>query len=336
MNGRLPWITGALALLLSACGASPSGPAATGAAGPPVKLTVSYSNVIASNLPEWFAREAGIFQKNGLEVDLELIEGGSRGVAALLAGQTQLAHLGGSEVLSAAAQGGDLVVLATLTPVYPYLFYVPASVRDINDLKGKRVGVVTVGGSYDIATRVALSQLGLVPDKDVTVIPTGSVSSVTAALLSGAIQGGMSQPPDSLVLEARGFRPLFDLAKLQLPSANTTITTMRAYLVSHRDVIQRYVDSIVEAIARARKDKPAAVTVMKKYFKSEDGPAMSATYDYYVGKVIPALPYARPDQFTDAAAQLGKKNEKVRTFDVSRLLDDSFVKSAESRGLAKK
>ncbi len=154
-----------LALLLGACSGAPSGPAPGGSPGPPVKLSVSYSNVIASNLPEWVAREAGIFQKNGLDVDLQLIEGGSRGVAALLSGQTQIAQLGGSEVLSAAAEGGDLVVLGTLVPVYPYLFYVPSSVNDIKDLKGKTVGVVTVGGSYDIATRVALRKLGLIPIK---------------------------------------------------------------------------------------------------------------------------------------------------------------------------
>ncbi len=301
-----------------------------------MKLSVSYSNVIASNLPEWFAREAGIFQKNGLDVDLQLIEGGSRGVAALLSGQTQIAQLGGSEVLSAAAEGGDLVVLGTLVPLYPYLFYVPSSVNDISDLKGKKVGVVTVGGSYDIATRVAFKKLGLIPDRDVTLIATGSVTNVTAALLSGAIQGGMSQPPDSLALDARRFHPLFDLAKLQLPAANTTIATTRPYMASHRDVLQRYVDSIVEAIARARKDKTYAITVLQKYFKSEDSKAMSAAYDYYVGKVIPALPFPKPDQFADAVDQLGQKNAKVRNFEVAKILDESFVKSAEARGLAKK
>src|SRR5438132_615504 len=91
----------ALALVITACQAgsatappsAPAAPASAAAAPAPaaVALKVSYSNVIADNLPEWMAYEAGIFKQNGLDVELTNIAS-SNGVAALLAGQIQMAH----------------------------------------------------------------------------------------------------------------------------------------------------------------------------------------------------------------------------------------------------
>ncbi|MFI5267459.1 MAG: hypothetical protein ACHQ7M_08795 [Chloroflexota bacterium] len=75
--------------------------------------------------------------------------------------------------------------------------------------------------------------------------------------------------------------------------------------------------------------------VLKKNLKSDDDQAMSATYDYYVGEVIPKLPYPKADQLGDAEDELSVGNDAVRRVDLSKLLDDSFVKSAAQRGLDK-
>jgi len=298
------------------------------------KLTVSYSNVIATNLPLWVAKEAGIFDRHGLDADVVLIES-IQGIAALIAGNTHVAHIGGSEVLSAAAGGADLVIVGGTVPVWPYVLMVAPEIKTPADLKGKTLAIAGVGGSYDIAVRVALPRIGLVPDKDVSIIATGSVANATAALLSGAVQGTMSQPPDTLVLEPKGFHPLINLAELKLPTANNTIATTRKFLDANRDVAQRYVDSIVEAIAKEKNERAFAISVLGKYLKTTDERALNATYDFYVGTVFPAAPFARKEQFNDAIEQLGKKNPAVRTFDVAKILDESFVQSAVDRGVGR-
>jgi ABC-type nitrate/sulfonate/bicarbonate transport system substrate-binding protein len=152
---------------------------------------------------------------------------------------------------------------------------------------------------------------------------------------SGAIQGGMSFPPESLTLEAEGFHTLVDLAALKAPSNIGTTSFNRQYLNANKPIVQKYADSVVQAIARARKDKPFTEQVLKKYHKIDDQKALDATYDFFVGSVIPALPAPEPDQYTDSIAILGEKNEKVKGFDVSKMLDDSFIKNAGARGLDK-
>jgi len=323
----------AFAMLLTACGAAPAASPASQA--PPDKLTVAFSNITGDNLAPWLAKEAKIFDRNRLDVELLSISGGSATNAALLSGQVQLAHLGGSEVLSAASRGADLVIIANHAPVYPYVLMVQANIKSINDLKGQKIGISNPGGSADIATRSLLRREGLDPDKDVTLQPLGSHANRTAALLTGRVQAGVDDPPDSAKLEAKGLHALYDLAAQKLPTANTVIAGQRSWINSHHDIAQRYVDSIVQASALAKKDKAQAVGALKKYFKSEEDEALGKAADFFTKEVLPSLPYPEPEQFAPAKAVLGAKNEKVRNFDVASILDSSFVKSAADRKLDK-
>jgi NitT/TauT family transport system substrate-binding protein len=297
-------------------------------------IRIGYSNIAGDELPVWVALDQGYFARHGLNVDAQLLSGGANTVAGLLSGQIQIAQAGGSEALNASANGADLVVVATLAPVYPYVFEVTSDIVTVNDLIGKKVGVATFGGSADVATRVVLRQAGVNPNDDVAIIATGSAQNRTAALLSGAIQGGMAGgPPDTLDLEAHGLHPLFDLAALKLPAANTTVMAQRSWVNANRPVVQRYVDSLIEATAHLKQDKPGSVAVLKAYYQSDNDESMGAAFDFHAGEVLATLPYPRPEQFADAMEQLSQSNPRVREVDLSRLLDPSFVQDAVDRGL---
>ena len=303
---------------------------------PQASVKMGYSNIAGAELGLWYALDTGAFAARNLDVDAELVAGGANTMAALLAGQLQLADAGGSEALSAVASGADLVVVATLSPVYPYVFEVIPEIQTTEDLIGKKIGVATLGGSADVATRIALRSAGLDPGKDVTIVATGSAQNRTAALASGAIQGGMvGGPPETLEVEARGLHPLMDLAALKLPAANTSVVVQRAWLQANRGVVQRYIDSLIDAVSRLKNDKPRAVAVLKSYFKTDDDAAMSASYDFFANEVLPVLPYPKPEQFKDGQEQLGATNPKVLEVSLDNLLDASFVQNAADRGLGK-
>jgi NitT/TauT family transport system substrate-binding protein len=301
-------------------------PAAAG----PATLRVSYSNVIADNLPEWMALEGGFFKQHGLDVQLDNIAS-STGIPALLSGQVQVAQLGGSETLSAAAGGGDLVIIAIIGGVYPFVFMAPASIASVDQLKGRKIGVSNIGSSSDIATRVMLRNVGLDPEKDVSIVAVGSLENRMAALLNGAIDGGVAQPPDQLALEDKGFHVIYDLAAQKLPSVGTAVVVQRMWLNSNHDVAQRYIDSLVEAIAKSRSDRETAIKVLQKYLKNDDARALGVTYDFFVGQVTPQYPVIREEQFTDAIQLLSATNDKIKTFPVASILDNSLVQSAIDR-----
>src|SRR5437899_6640164 len=204
-------------LLSSACGggaAAPSGAptsAAAATASPkpsPVKIVSSYGNVTPSNLAPFMAKELGLFEKYNLNVDLSLISGGNASSAALLSGQVQVANFGGTEAMSAYAGGGDVRAVALFVPVTPWQLLAKPDYKQPSDLKGKVVGVASIGGSAYIAAVTALQQIGLDPQKDVTIQAFGDTAKLAAAMLGGAAYAGPGHPPDTTALLAAGFKPI--------------------------------------------------------------------------------------------------------------------------------
>lgn len=320
-----------LALLAAGCGGGGNSGTSSGS----TAFTAGYSNVSADDLAAWVAADGGYFKKNGIDVNLTLISGGSRTMAALLSGEIQVSQQGGSEALASTAGGADVVVIGTLAPVYPYKFEVQSNIQSTADLKGKKIGISNVGGSSDIATRIALPKMGLDPDKDVNIVEVSSHANRTAALLSGALAGAVDDPPDSVTLEAKGLHPIYDLAAQKLTAANTVIVVQRSWLNQHHDLAQKYIDSIIQAIARMKKDRAFTVGVIKKYFNISDDKAAETAYDFFTTEVTPSDPYPATEQFNDAKTYLGAKNSKIGGVDLNKLVDASLVKSAVNRGLDK-
>jgi NitT/TauT family transport system substrate-binding protein len=325
-------------LLASSCGpvtAPTSAPAPSTKPVPLTHVTVAYSNISATIMPLWVARDAGLFEKHGLDVDLQYVASATS-VAAVVSGQMQMATVGLSEVLGAMAGGADLVVVATQVPAYTYIFEVAPGIRTVNDLKGKAIGISRTGSSSDIATRVVLKKFGIEPDKDVNLVQTGSVSDRAAAMKSGAIQAAVASPPETLAVERLGWHPMYDLAALGLPAVTLGLVVQRGYRDANRATLQAYIDALVEGIARARSDRALAMAALKTSLNIESDEDLNVTYEYFSRPdLMPALPYPQPDQFADTLAVLGQTNEKLTKLDVGALLDSSFLKSAEERGVGK-
>jgi NitT/TauT family transport system substrate-binding protein len=313
---------------------SPQGPiVAYNPSAPGDKMVVSHSQLTST--PNEAALAAGLFAKHNLNVDLRYIPQGATGMQVLLSSQTNVGELGGAEMVAAAANGADIVILANLEPVYPFKFMVMKDIQKPDDLKGKKIGVTTVGSVDDTSIRAALPTFGLNPDKDVTLVPVGPEPARVAALINGQIQATDATPAAAIQLENNGAHALFDIAALNLPAATAALVAQRSWVASHKDQTQRYIDAIVEAIAKERKDKAFEQDVMRKTFDIQDQKVLDAVYDYYVLKTMAAVPLPKLEQFKATADQVALQNPKVKELDVAKILDASFVQSAVDRGLDK-
>lgn len=322
---------------------APAAPATTAPAAQPTvpptpapltKIAVSYPDG-GAHLPLFIARDKGIFNKYGLDVDLKPLGGGSVATAALLGGDVQIVDITGSEIVTADAQDANVEVLATLTPTYPYVFEVSKDITTKEDLKGKTVAIRAVGDATDIATRVVLKKEGLDPDTDVTILALQQENGRMAALQSGQICCSVAQVSDRLQLEKVGFHTLFDLTKEALPNAQGVIAVKRDYVAANPQVVQSFINALVEGIAVMKADKTAALPVLKAQLQLDDDAIASATYDFFAGSVVPSVPMAAPDQFADSISLLGEKNPKVVGLDISKYIDSSYVQKAVALGLDK-
>ena len=104
----VPWILICLGLIFvfppHPEGAEPSAPH---------KIRVAFTSLSGSQAPPWIAREAGIFRKHGLEVEVIAMPSGVEGMNALIAGEVQFLQIAGGTTVSAALGGADVIVIAT-------------------------------------------------------------------------------------------------------------------------------------------------------------------------------------------------------------------------------
>jgi NitT/TauT family transport system substrate-binding protein len=315
-------VAAAAILSLAACG---NGSGGSGSGGDTLK--VSFSEVVADELPLWIAQDSGLFAKHNIKVDLTNLSS-SDGFPALISGQTQLASIGASEMVSGAASGADVSYIATLTPVFPYQLYakVPAT-----DLKGKKIGITSTSGSLYIATLSALQQLGLTKS-DVQLITLGSVTNVNNALVSGSIDAALSHPPGSAKIESAGYKPVLDLAKQKIPTSNVGIAVLKSYAKGHHAQVQSFISALLEAIAREKSDKAYSIAELKTHLQVDDAKALDETYQFYAQEVLPTVPTPTVQQLATSQNVLGAANPKVKQLDLSKIIDTSFVSSAGTQG----
>lgn len=292
-----------------------------------------YGNVSGNDLPLWVAADGGIFQQNGLDVDLEYVTSGNVALAALLSGQIQIEQGSGADAVLAATQGADVEVAAQSAAVYDYELMAAPSIQTAQDLKGKSLSDGAPGSSPDNAMRSALQSMGLDPSADVVYIQVPDAGARASALLSGAVQGAIVTPPGNIALQQAGFHVLLDLAGQGIMGAQQSTLVQRSFATASRATVQSYVDSLIEATARIRSDRAFSLQVLKKYFKSDDDQAMNAVYDFYVNEVINPRPLTRPEAFQNSIQALAVRNPQVQDVDLSTIIDNSFVQSALDRHL---
>ncbi len=174
------------------------------------KLRVAYAAITAAFSIPWVAKEAGIFQRHGLDVELVYIASGSRAVQTLVGGSIDVAAIGGPAGVDAKLAGADTVYIAI--PVNRVLVFTVAepNVQRVEELRGKSIGVTRIGTVTDFFTRIFLRQNGLVPDRDAMIRQMGGLPEIVAGLKAGQIQGGTFGFPAVLHARAAGFRVLVD------------------------------------------------------------------------------------------------------------------------------
>jgi NitT/TauT family transport system substrate-binding protein len=315
------------AVLLAAATAATSAACGSGSSGSQAAdntITLSYSQVVADELPLWIADEAGLFKAHGVDVKLVSLSS-SDGFPALISGQTQMASIGASEMVAGAASGADVRYLATLTPVFPYELY--SKITDPQQLKGKRIGVTSTSGSLYIATLAALRQLGLQPT-DVALTPLGSVTNVNNALVAGTIDAALSHPPATTQIEAAGFKPILDLAKQNIPTSNVGIAATADYVASHGTQIRGFMAALQEAIKREKSDEAYSAQVLSAHLQVNDQQALKETWQYYAGEVLPDVPTPTVQQLQTSVTELGSSVPGVQGLDLNKIVDPSFLAPA--------
>ncbi len=274
-----------IGLLLSYCSVSAQDKKAS-------HLTISYPSISGAQAVLWIAKETGIFQKNGLDIDLVYISGGPRSVAALLSGQLQVIGTGGNALVAANLKGArDTVLIATTYNTLVFSLMTRADLKEPKDLRGKSFGVTGLGSLSDFTLRTLLRKWGLDPTRDVIVRPLGGYPEMLASMQTGMIDGGVFSPPTNIRAQALGFREFIDAGSMGIEYAATCYATTRRFIRDQRETVSQFMRSLTEAVHRFKTDKAGSLRIMQQYTKTREPEVLEETYRVYAVRYLPRAPY---------------------------------------------
>ncbi len=247
-------------------------------------LRVGYSAVDVSYLPVWFARDEGLFKKHGLDIELLYIPGGPTLIQALIAGELSAAASGGSSAVLAGAGGGPVRTVLSFNNVLPYEIFAArqekGSIRQMKDLRGKKVGVARRGSESESVIRLLLKRFSVNPD-EVTFIQVGGGGERLAALERGSIDATAMALPMNLKARKLGLPMIATVMNENLDWVHSVLAMNQTFVDQNPALAEEIVKTVVEANNEAVKDKPAAKKVIGKYLKIKEEDILEGAYRYF-------------------------------------------------------
>ncbi len=192
----------------------------------------------------------GFFEEEGLEVDMVTADGSTAAIQALSGGSADIAYASSANILTAIEQGVPVKAFAGLTLHWPYYIGVPedSDIESIEDLEGKRIGVISLASASYSDVKANLAEAGL-EETDVEIIPVGAGASAAAALENGEIDAVDSYTDSFTVMNNSGIT----LTLLERPAKlddlfSVTMVTTEEMLENNPEALAGFVRAAYKGI----------------------------------------------------------------------------------------
>jgi ABC-type nitrate/sulfonate/bicarbonate transport system substrate-binding protein len=238
--------------------------------------------------------------------------------------------MGGGAVIASNLAGSGSVILAGIENAIIFKLVTAKEIDSGAKLRGKRLGVASLGGSTYLATVRALQHFGMKAN-DVTILAMGNGPTRLTAVQSGSIQGAVFLPPETLIAKKLGLNFLLDLGSLGLEFQNSVITAGRNVVEKKPETARRFIKALMEGIHAYKTDRDFGLRVLRKYLKTNDQEIIEETYDFYSGKVSPK-PYPTVKGMQAVLSDLASRNPKANDAQTSQLVNLTFLKELDQSG----
>jgi len=295
----------------------------------PVGVFAQTTNVrIAFNgfggvVPLYMGDDAGVFKKQGLNLELVFIPGGSVSLQALIGKSLDLLLTGGPPVVNAYLQGAKIKIIGGVVNLLPYMFVVTTGIRSGEQVKGKKIGISRFGSNTDYVVRLALNQFGVTPN-DVQIIQVGGSQARLVALKAGAIQATVLSPEEALVAQKMGFNVLFDFIEKGIEFPHVNFVARDDYLETQPQTVRSFMRAYLDAVRYYKTHRAEAVKKIMSLSKLPERQMAEVVYDGSL-RATPddGKPTVKGMEVVLEAA--GKENPKAKFLTVQQLLDLRFL-----------
>jgi NitT/TauT family transport system substrate-binding protein len=297
------------------------------------KLIVGYATHNARIAPVWVAQEQGFFAKYGIDTEQVYLRGATILVAGLASGEIQIGRSGGSATLSAAAAGHDFKIVATFSSRNPYDLVARPNIRKPEDLRGKKFGVTSIGGTTWMGALLWLEQLGLDPQRDqIQLQAIGDQNTQTQAVETGIVDAGVLDGAYSRRLRQKGFTILGEHSDLKKPVLGQAMVVPRNFLQQRADIVENYLKAEIEGLAYslAPKNKANVIKTLMRRMKTDAVAAEEGYLDLLRGMERKPMPSAESMVHVQRLMKL--TNPKVAEVKIDDINDARIMRKLDESG----
>ena len=298
------------------------------------RLRFAWAGFSPTNSPVWVIEDRKLLQKQGVQPEIIAINASPIVLQAMLAGEIDVASISVTTVASSRLAGADTVMILGVVPTFVDYIASLSSITAVEQLKGKTGGVNRLGSTSDLGLRLALRRLGVEPDKDVKIIPTGGTAERFAALSKGITQFTIIPEPFLTQAEKLGFRNLYNISDLKIPFWWNCILSRETIVKTKRPLLLKLARAMVEAIHIIKTEKEYAKSLIKKNLGVTDPEGLERAYRDY-SNAFQEVPYPTPDGVKTMLDDLAHTNPKAAAADPKAFVDPSLVRELDTSGFIK-
>jgi ABC-type nitrate/sulfonate/bicarbonate transport system substrate-binding protein len=290
------------------------------------KFFIAYtSDSPASSVPYWIAKEAGLLRKHGLDAELIFINGTSRSMASLIAGDLSFAGGAGLAVVTGKLAGADIAIINSFANTLNYYVVARPEIRSIEELRGKTAATHVAGTTVDFATRLALNRMNI-PYKEIKAVTLGTSATRLAALISRQVDFTVVTDAGKPEAENAGLVVLMDMAKEKIPYQFTCTVTTRRLIRENPELNRRMVRALAESVHYYKTRKEDVIKIMRKYTRGQSQEILEGAYAAYVNLIVedtyPTLEGLRSTLAVQAAFNPRAAKAKPEEFVELRFVDE--------------
>ena len=300
-----------------------------------VKVPFPYGPIGLNSVPWVIAKDARLFEKNGLDVDMVYVGASSVMVQSMLAGSANIAGFAGPAIVTNVLRGSDIIQIAALAPFFTQSLIVQPGISDLRALRGKKIGITRFGSVTDLALRALLERNNI---KDVTVLQMGGLGEAAAGLSRGSIEGAVLSPPHTFRLIKDGFRELVspgDLKKLGMGFLTQGVAARRSFATTNREIVVKMIKATAEGIRYAALNEELTTRLISRYLGINDPEILRQSY-LYVKETFarePFVPESTVQSMVQRMAQLNLIDLKAaQSTPVTAYFDNSYVAELKQSG----
>ena len=298
------------------------------------RVAISHSGMNARYAHLWMAQERGFFTKYGIDTDVIFVRTGPIQVASVASGDVQIGYAPGVTVLSAAAEGARLKIIAGFNNRITHDLVGRPDMKSMEDLRGKRFGIQSIGGSLWLSAMLGLEKFGLDPGRDnIKILVLGDQTVLTQALETGTVDAAPLDTVFSRRLNEKGFPILAELYGMNIPALGNVVMGTQSYLEQNPEVAEGILRGLIESLAFSLSPANKSITLktLMRRLKITDPSIAEQGYADFA-KTVDRRPYPSLEGLRNIQRLMKPRNPKLEKVRPEDVIDDRILRKLDESG----